>query len=435
MKLEMIVTIVEEMKKANRFFISKNQIYEMTEPCTYAIIPANDETLWVTKNVPEKYIDDLDEVDVGKILKRLKRDPQLQKDLEAELKKSEYFLNLRNGVFDLKEKKLTKRGDLIFTYILDFEYLPNSKIEDAPAIQNYLETSLDYPESQEKAKSLFEIIGTCISSVTDHRHWYLLTGPTRCGKSVIALLIARVIKPSHLVQALSLHRLANRFDPEHLITAKLNISSEINAEKIKDTGILKQIVSEEPIFVEQKSKCGYTATSHCKLLCASNQMPAFGNLDASGNEALYDRMIILRYKHGIPPENDDKELGEKLYECRNVWGSLAVDALVELVQNGFQFTESEDAKELRRIAQQEDLSLRLFIEQECQFEGRVHRCTILEAYNVFCKQNGFRPYKPREVLNFVSANYPSVANDKIKIAGSYRWGWTGLSLKEEKKHE
>ena len=180
-------------------------------------------------------------------------------------------------------------------------------------------------------------------------------------KSVIALLIARLIKPAHLVQALSLHRLANRFDPEHLITTKLNITSEINADEIKDTGILKQIISEEPIFVEQKSKCGYTATPHCKLLCASNQMPTFGNLDSSGNEALYDRMEILRYNHSIPPEKDDKELGEKLYACRDVWGSLAVDALVELVQNGFQFTESEDAKELRRIAQQEDLSLRLFL--------------------------------------------------------------------------
>ncbi len=435
MKLELLVTVVEEMKKANRFFIVGNRIYEMTNPGTFVIVPKSDEMLWVTKNVPEKYINDIDEADVSKIIKRLKRDPQLQKDLEAELKKSEYFLNLRNGVFDLKEKKLTKRGDLIFMYLLDFEYLPNSKIEDAPAMQSYLETSLDYPKSLEKAKSLFEIIGTCLSSVTDHRHMYVLTGPTRCGKSVIALLIARVIKPSHLVQALSLHRLANRFDPEHLITARINVTSEINANKITETAILKQIISEEPIFVEQKSKCGYTATSHCKLLCASNQMPAFGNLDSSGNEALYDRMEILRYNHSIPPEKDDKELGEKLYACRDVWGSLAVDALVELVQNGFQFTESEDAKELRRIAQQEDLSLRLFIEQECQFEGRVHRCTILEAYNVFCKQNGFRPYKPKEVLNFVSANYPSVANDKIKIAGSYRWGWTGLSLKEKKNHE
>ena len=388
--------------------------------------------LWVTKNVPEKYINDIDETDVSKIIKRLKREPSLQRDLEKELKRSERFLNLKNGVFDLDSKQLKSRGNLIFTYQLDFEYIPDSKIQDAPALESYLQTSLDYPKCPEKAQTLFEIIGVCISSVTDHRHFYLLVGPTHCGKSVMLLQIARLIIPESLVQALSLQRLANRFDPEHLMRAKLNISSEINAEKIKDTGILKQIVSEEPIFVEQKSMQGYSGTPHCKMLFAANQMPLFGNIDASGNQALYDRMIILRFNHSIPPEKDDKELDEKLYECRNMWGSLAVDALVELVHNGFRFTESEDAQELRRIAQQEDSSLRLFIEQNCEFVGEIHRCTLMEAYEAFCKENGFRPYKAREVLNYVTANYPDVENCKFVINSSYRWGWRGLSLKEEK---
>ena len=151
MKLNRLTALVEEMKKANDFFIAKNRIYQMTTPGTYNLVPIQDEPLWVTRNIPYSYKDDVDESDITKIVKKLKRDPQLQKDLEKELARSEHYLNLKNGVFDLDSKQLKSRGNLIFTYQLDFEYIPDSKIQDAPALESYLQTSLDYPKCPEKA--------------------------------------------------------------------------------------------------------------------------------------------------------------------------------------------------------------------------------------------------------------------------------------------
>ncbi len=262
---------------------------------------------------------------------------------------------------------------------------------------------------------------------------YLLVGPTRCGKSIICVQIAQLISPRKLVESLSLHELSGKFNTIRLTRSRLNVCTEIGEGQIRSTDVFKKLISEEPISVEAKNENGYTATPHCKLLFAANAMPNFGGLDASGNRALYDRLVILRYNHSV--EEDDKLLDKKIYSERDVWGSLAIKELMELIKNGFEFTESKDARELREIAQQDDESLRLFIEMMCEFKGRVHRRTFTAAYNAFCENNGFKPYNNAEVRQYVTANYPQVRNAKFSICGSYLWGWDSLSIKEENINE
>ncbi len=197
--------------------------------------------------------------------------------------------------------------------------------------------------------------------------------------------------------------------------------------------IQRSIIADEPIFVEGKGKEGYTAYPHVKLFSCTNQLPRFGNMDASGNQALLNRMVVLRFNHSIPDELIDRGLTDKLLAERNVICSLAVKSLQRLYDNGFRFTVPEDTKSMMESYHREDISLLLFIEQHCRISatGMVHKKDFMSAYNRFCIENFFTPYKPTEISQFINANFPVVNCERFMLNGKYLWGWKGISLKED----
>lgn len=285
-----------------------------------------------------------------------------------------------------------------------------------------------------------EIIGVCLSEVQSHRHMYILMGVTKSGKSVIADFLHRVINPDTAVTNFGLQDISSRFNKQHLENAVLNICREITADRIKDTDTIKELIAEEPIFVEGKGKEGYTAYPHVKLFNCANQLPRFGNMDSSGNQALLNRMAVLRFNHTIPDDQTDYQLTDKLFSERNIICSLAIKELQRLYDNGFQFTIPDDTAQMLESYHREDISLQLFIEQGCKLsaEGMVHKKDFIAAYNRFCANNCLSPYKPKEISQYVDTNLPGVMCCRFVLNGSYLWGWKGIKLKtckEENDYE
>lgn len=440
-----IPDVLTHIRENSLFFTAKNRLYVYNETaCYFAHIPKDELPRFVLSFFSSDSRREVRTSTLNEIVRRLLVLPETDVNLNERRKATQHLINLRSGVYNLKEKKFTQREELTnkqlsewcFTCCFDFDYLNEATLEHAHCYLEFLKSSLDFDTDKSKARLLSEIIGVCLSGVQTHRHMYILMGVTGSGKSVIADFLHRIVTPETAVTSFGLQDISGRFNKQHLENAVLNICREITANRIKDTDTLKELIADEPIFVEGKGKEGYTAYPHVKLFSCTNQLPRFGNMDASGNQALLNRMIVLRFNHSIPDEKVDRELVDKLFAERNVICSLAVKSLQRLYDNGFHFTIPEDTKSMMESYHREDISLMLFIEHHClvSANGEVHKKDFMSAYNRFCMENFFTPYKPSEISQFISANFPTVNCERFVQNGKYLWGWKGLSIKEEINH-
>lgn len=442
-----IPDVLAHIRENSLFFTAKNRLYVYNETaCYFAHIPKDELPRFVLSFFSLDSRREVRTSTLNEIARRLLVLPETDVNLNERRKATQHLINLRSGAYNLKEKKFTQREELTnkqlsewcFTYCFDFDYFNEATLEHAPCYLEFLKSSLDFDTDKSKARLLSEIIGVCLSGVQAHRHMYILMGVTGSGKSVIADFLHRIVTPETAVTSFGLQDISGRFNKQHLENAVLNICREITANRIKDTDTIKELIADEPIFVEGKGKEGYTAYPHIKLFSCTNQLPRFGNMDASGNQALLNRMIVLRFNHSIPDEKVDRELVDKLFAERNVICSLAVKSLQRLYDNGFRFTVPEDTKLMMESYHREDISLELFIEQHCLIsaDGKVHKKDFIAAYNRFCMENFFAPYKSKEISQFIDANFPTLSCERFDINGKYLWGWKGLEInKEEQKYD
>lgn len=434
--------VVAHIRGNSLLFTAKNKMYVYNKTaCYFAHIPKDELPRFVLSFFSPDSRGEVRTSALNEIVRRLLVLPETDVNLNERRKATQHLINLRSGVYDLKEKKFTRREKLTkkqlsewcFTYCFDFDYLNETVLEQAPRYLEFLKSSLDLDTDKSKARLLSEIIGVCLSGIQTHRHMYILMGVTGSGKSVIADFLHGIVTPETAVTSFGLQDISGRFNKQHLENAVLNICREITANRIKDTDTLKELIADEPIFVEGKGKEGYTAYPHVKLFSCTNQLPRFGNMDASGNQALLNRMIVLRFNHSVPDEKIDRELVDKLLAERNVICSLAVKSLQRLYDNGFLFSVPDDTKAMLESYHREDISLELFIEQHCRISANsaVHKKDFMSAYNRFCMENYFKPYKPTEISQFINANFPAVNCERFMLNGKYLWGWKGISLKED----
>ena len=442
-----IPDVLAHIRSHSLLFITRNRLYVYNEAaCCFSHIPKDELPKFALGFFSSESRANIPTSTLNEIVKRLLLIPDVNVDLNEKRRSTQHLINLRNGVYDLKAKQLTLRSAIgrdqllrwCFTYCMDFCYTDKASLSKAPYYLHFLRTSLDYSvDDTSKFKLLSEIIGVCLSGVQTHRHMYILIGVTGSGKSVIADFLHRIVMPERAVTTLGLQEISERFNKQHLENAVINICREITATKIKDTDTLKEIIAEEPIFVEGKGKEGYTAHPHVKLFNCANQLPRFGNMDASGNKALLDRMVILRFNHTIPSAYIDRELTDKLFNERNEICSLAIDSLQALYDRNFEFTVPDDSKQMLESYHREDISLELFIKQHCDVssDSMVHKKDFVSAYNRYCSDNLFTPYKSKEISQYIDTNYPKVKNLRFMLNDKYLWGWKGIGLRKENSHD
>jgi len=421
------------------FFTSSNRLFVwITEKRCFECIPKANALTWMDSLIDPAYQGKVRSSALEETYKMLLRDSSHSKNLKVLLEEGQYYLNLRNGVLDLRTMKLltnkyaeNKAAELCFTYCLDFDFVEAAEIDSAPAFKMFLDTSLDGSGDNPKVILLSEIIGTCLSSLKSARKMFFLVGATKSGKSVIADFMQQIIWSDIAVTVFGINELSGRFNMQHLESSRLNICRELTAAKITGTDTIKKIVSEEPLFVEGKGKEGYVADIHTKLFTCANQMPNFGEMDSAGNKSLTDRMVVLRFNHMITEEKMDRHLLDKLLDERNIICSLVMKALHELIHRDYIFTLPDDSKKLIDAYIQENVSLQLFLEDWCipDPNGEVHKQTLVARYHEYCKENALKPYTDKEISAFIEGNYPDVTKGKFHLNGKYLWGWSGITLR------
>lgn len=368
------------------------------------------------------------------VVQDLIENPDIFIDFAARRNKN--ILNLKTNAFNLItcQPYTVKKTDYC-SYYANFELLHLEKvsIDEAPNFKKFIQSSFGEDKNSKKMKLLLQIMIYLISDVAGAKKMFFLLGAPHSGKSVILNLIEYVVGAQER-SIISMHEFGTRFKLVGLLNSRLNLSHEVRNTNVHCLDVLKKIVANEPILVEQKGKDAIEIKPATKLLFAGNALPKLGEVD---DQAVVTRLVILRFPQSIERDKWDIDLLSKLKNEVNVIFTLALKELPELISNNFCFEEPADSRAFLINYGQSQNSVRQFVEDVCELDvaGRTQYGELLNAYKIFCTENAVKVLDEFEVKQHISM-LSGVQNRKVNKKGKSTGGFWGIRFKDcNTKHQ
>lgn len=328
---------------------------------------------------------------------------QLSTDLDykeqSDLNIDESIINFQNGLLHISgdDLALTEHNpDILSTIQIPCKW--TGQAEPTPVFDNYLMTLTD--NNKEDARLILEFMGVCISNVKGHRMkkslW--LVGDGDSGKSQILNLIQRILGVKN-VASIDLKDLEGRWGTGLIYGTRLAGSGDMSYLTVSELKAFKKLTGGDLIDAEFKHVQGFQYTYNGLLWFCMNKLPKFGGDDGKW---VYDRIMIVKCPNVIPKEKQDKLLLEKMYAERAGIVYKAVLALQNVIQNGYNFSESSNVIANRSEYFSRNNSVIAFFD-ECMEErpkvnGRriVDSSTVSKIHDVYiqwCKSNNGKFFK------------------------------------------
>lgn len=361
---------------------------------------------------------------IKEVIRRLRFMPQLQIDLQAEFWKSQMFVNLKNGVYDIKRQELVyNRDEFVFDYCLSFDYRARSKLEDAPVFKRFVDSSLGL----EQLECLLRIIGYVLSSLTKGRKAFVFFGKGRTGKSTVLNILEAAIGDG-FVSHQPFYTMSNERSKAHYPGMRANICRETSTKINRQEEGFKSLVSSEYNTGAEKyqRQCDFIAT--LSFVFAGNTDLEFGVLD----DAILDRLVYLMFTRDIPEGNIDLDLEAKLLEEKNVIFSLALDSLKGLIEDKYDFKMAPIAEKHLQRRRFGIHSPESFVEERCLLsdDGRVSKVALYAAYSAFCDANALKPEGRNRFYDRVRGYDTSIMDGRVLDSkGNSVQGFHGIALK------
>ena len=362
-------------------------------------------------------------VQIREAMKRVRFMPALQINLQKEFWKSQMFINLTSGIYDIiKQETVPLRNELVFDYCIRIRYIPNSKLDDAPVFRHFVETSV----GMEQLECLLRVLGYSISSLTKGRKAFVFYGIGRTGKSTILNVLEAVIGEG-LVSHEPFHTMSGERAKAHYEGKRINISRETSTKVNKQEESFKSLISCEYTTGSEKFEKQRDFIATLSFVFAGNSDVDFAVLD----DAILDRLVYLMFTREIPEDEIDLELESKLLDEKDVIFSLALDSLKGLIEDKYDFRMSAAAEEHIQHRRFLIHSAESFLQERCSLSesGRVSKVTLYDAYKVFCDANALKP-ETRNRFYARVRNYDNGIKDGrvVDKTGSSVQGFHGIAL-------
>lgn len=163
----------------------------------------------------------------------------------------ENFINMKNGMYDLKNNKLIPHNADIFTTCqINANYIENENIEINEDVEKFFDDITNNNPSRKLG--LLQILGYCMSYKVDLQKCFIFYGPTASnGKSTLIEIINAMIGYENICH-ISVHQLLRRFTIAEITDKLLNTETEISTDTVTSTEIFKKIISGDIISAERK---------------------------------------------------------------------------------------------------------------------------------------------------------------------------------------
>ena len=199
------------------------------------------------------------------------------------------YINFQNGLYDIQNNEFIKHTPDIFTVNqVHVNYAPDFK-QGNKEVDNYLDEVTNHNSVRRKA--LLQIIGYCLTARTDIQQFFIFYGPTASnGKSTLAKIMVLIIGEENVAHK-DIKTLNKQFGVSGIEMKLLNIVAELPVGKIKDTAILKNLVTGDTFETRAIYQDNSNVTSYAKNVFTANILPQV--MDTS--DGYYRRLNILMF--------------------------------------------------------------------------------------------------------------------------------------------
>ena len=282
--------------------------------------------------------------------------------------------------------------------------------------------------------TLQEFLGYCLIPTTRAQVMLFLIGRGGEGKSRIGVVFNAILKASMIIGKLN-DLQDDKFAGAQLESRLLFIDDDLKGSKLKDTDMIKSIVTAEtPMLVQRKGVDPYSVNLYSRIMAFGNQAMS-SMFDRS--DGFYRRQIILECKKKPEGREDDTGLSGKLLKEQQQIFSWMVSGLQRLVKNKFRFTRSERSLNYMQNLKENDLNVISFLQDDSAVEfGATYETTsrdLYDSYYRWCSANAEQPLAERTVLSYLKNNADRYGikfdNHIIKPGESGRYrGYKGIRV-------
>ena len=368
---------------------------------------------------------------IRRLIQNLKTDPNLQ--ISAAVFKHSGLLKFKNGVWDIEKGGFAeKNNELLFNRAININISENLPSE-SQEFQKFCRRVFTENKYEQKKRALYEVIGYCISDITNVKKAVFLIGPANCGKSVIIRFIQKLVGEDN-VSNISLSDFSHKFSPVEMFGKTLNISGEIPSGALpgRALDVFKSITGGDRIELERKGSQPFSAVVDTKLLFAGNTLPIFSRVD--GTNSLIERLHILLFDNAVDESEIDINIEEKLWQERSTIVRHSLEALHRFVLQKNTFIKLEDEFELLSSLTHVANPIKYFIETCMEFneEYAVHISDAYESYRRLAANEAL-PDVDRTTFRNLMITQPGISVSKTKKRlgkKSPRVCFQGVKLKE-----
>lgn len=235
---------------------------------------------------------------------------------------------------------------------------------------------------------LEETVGYFLLRRNELGKFFILTGSGSNGKSTFIDMLKFFLKQENY-SSLALREIDQRFKTAEVFGKLANLGDDISNQYIKETDVLKKLVTGETVTAERKGKDPFQFESYAKLVFSANDMPRINDL----SDGLKRRLVIVPFnaKFSDADADFDPYISDKLKSdsAMRYLLRIGIEGLKRVLAAN-KFTKPEVVRQA--LAQYEVMNnpVLAFIEEGHKIENEPVKDVYLR-YDVYCRQANLKP--------------------------------------------
>ncbi|QDU01967.1 hypothetical protein V6x_16500 [Gimesia chilikensis] len=350
--------------------------------------------------------------------------------------KRPHFIVFSNGIIDVGQaiqnpKKTCKLLDFDPQYFNEvvLPYNFSSKAKCPLWIETIKEILPAKSKADKRLLVLQEFMGYTLLHDCRFQKFMILIGDGGNGKSTITETWQAMLGDEN-VSAVGLEVLGGEHRQWALKGKLANFSGELPYLGKINEGLLKRIVSGEPVDANRKHREPVKLRLQAKLIVNTNDLPSIND----ATRATWDRMVTIPFLERFrDTQKDDKDRAIKLREELPGIFLWSLKGLIRLLKNN-KFTKCEVCEKITQEHRTDSDSVLAFVKECCQqHSGHVlFSQKLFETYRLFCERSGRnKPFGESEFgKRMIRAGFEKMRS-RVQPNGKRPPGYRDIKLSEE----
>ena len=296
-------------------------------------------------------------------------------------------INVKNGLLSIDGMEFREHdADHLSRTQLNTKYSPEAR---APKFEKFLEEVLP---GQEDRETLMEVLSTSlVGSHVNLEKILMFLGEGHNGKSTLLEVIAEVIGPEN-ISHVSIHQIIEeRFARAELDGKLVNIYADISGSEITNLGVVKSLVTGEPVMAEFKGQQAFALRNKAKLVFSANRLPDI----AEDSDAVFRRFIIIPFPSQFDGAKENPNLKKELTTEAEKSGvlNLLLESLKRVIDNGGKLTHEMTIDSMRDMWRVKSDPIKRFTMYCLRKEDDHHedKDDVYQAYVRYCEAEREQP--------------------------------------------